>query len=182
MATVVRKKGGRISQLIKTMADLDGKKLEVGIFESAKYTDGTPVAGVAAVQEFGSPKMSIPPRPFMSTTIEEKKGEIKSLFERASKAIIDGNSSVDDALNVIGGVVSGQIKQTISNISQPALSPVTLHLRKLKKDGVKITGSVVANAKRKSAKGEDLDTSGVSSKPLVDDGILINSITHAVTK
>ena len=182
MATVIRQSGGRLKELISILADLDGQKLEVGVFESSKYADGTPVAGVAAVQEFGSPKVGIPPRPFMRTTIEEKRGEIKSLFDRAAKAIISGDTDPETALNVIGGVVAGQIKTTISDISEPALSPVTLHLRKLKKQGIKITGAMVTDAKRKVASGEDLDISGVSIKPLVEDAILLNSISHAVTK
>lgn len=182
MAKVVRGSKGGLSHLLNITAKLDGQKLEVGVFESSKYEDGTPVAGVAAVQEFGSPKAGIPPRPFMRTTIDEKRGEIKSLFDRAAKAIYSGDTDPVTALNVIGGVVAGQIKTTISNINEPALSPVTLHLRKLKKEGIKITGAIVNDAKRRAAKGEDLDTSGVSSKPLIEDAILINSMSHAVSK
>ena len=57
-----------------------------------------------------------------------------------------------------------------------------MHLRKLKQQGIEITGATVNDAKRKAAKGEGLDTSGVSTKPLVDDGILLNSITHRVER
>jgi len=180
MARVIRVKGGAMEGLLMRLEELEKTKLKIGVFESAKYEDGTPVAGVAAVQELGSPKMGIPPRPFFRTTAEEKKGEWGSLFERASKAIVEGKISPYDAMDRIGLQVAGQIKTTITNIQAPPLSPVTLHLRKLKQQGETITGSIVAGVKQKAAKGEELDTSGVSTKPLVDDAILLNSITHAV--
>ena len=179
MAKVVHK-GDGLKVLVESLKEFGDKKLEVGVFESAKYEDGTPVAGVAAVQEFGSPKNAIPPRPFMSTTIEEKKGEIKDLFNRGAKAVVNGDSTPEDALDTVGLAVAGQIKTTISEISSPPLSPVTLHLRKLKKQGVIITGSIVADAKKRHAAGEELDIDGVSSKPLIEDAILLNSITHGV--
>ena len=182
MARVVRKNKGVMVELMKRIKELDASKLQVGVFESAKYEDGTPVAGVAAVQELGSPKMGIPPRPFFRTTAEEKKGEWAESFERAASAILDGTVTPEDALDRIGLQVAGQVKTKITQIQEPALSPVTLHLRKLKQQGIEITGATVNDAKRKAAKGEGLDTSGVSTKPLVDDGILLNSITHRVEK
>ena len=185
MARVVRKNKGVMVELMKRIKELDASKLQVGVFESAKYEDGTPVAGVAAVQELGSPKMGIPPRPFFRTTAEEKKGEWAELFERAARAIIDGTVTPDDALDSIGLQVAGQVRTTIGNIYEPALSPVTLHLRKLKQQGgedFEVTGAMVNSAKQKAAKGEALDISGVSTKPLVEDGTMKESITHRVEK
>ena len=44
------------SKALEKLADqIKKSKLEVGFFESAKYPDGTPVAYVAAIQEFGNP-------------------------------------------------------------------------------------------------------------------------------
>ncbi len=53
-----------LKRLQKALSAADKSDLQVGWFESAKYDDGTPVAGVAAIQEFGSAKNRIPPRPF----------------------------------------------------------------------------------------------------------------------
>lgn len=180
MAKVIRKNKGEMALVIQRIKELGEKKLTIGVFESAKYEDGTPVAGVAAVQELGSAKMGIPPRPFFRTTAEEKKEEWKDLFRRAAEAVLDGKLSGEDALDRIGLQVAGQVKTKITQIQEPALSPVTLHLRKLKQQGEEITGSIVGAAKKKAASGENLDTSGVSTKPLVDDGILLASITHKV--
>ena len=181
MARVIRVNRGSFNEILLRLEELEKTKLKIGVFVSAKYEDGTPVAGVAAVQELGSPKMGIPPRPFFRTTAEEKKGEWANLFERASKAIIEGKISPADAMDRIGLQVAGQIKTTITNIQAPPLSPVTLHLRKLKQDpDFKVTGKIVGELKTRVAKGEELDVSGVSTKPLVEDAILLNSITHAV--
>jgi hypothetical protein len=52
---------------------LSAGELQVGFMENADpYPDGTPVALVAAVQEFGSPSNGIPPRPFMRPAVAER--------------------------------------------------------------------------------------------------------------
>jgi len=45
------------------LAGLDGLTGKTGYFETAKYPDGTPVAYVATIQEFGYPAGGIPARP-----------------------------------------------------------------------------------------------------------------------
>lgn len=57
-------------QIYKELKKQHGK-IEVGFFEGEKYPDGTPVAAVAARNEFGGGK--VPPRPFMRTCIEKRK-------------------------------------------------------------------------------------------------------------
>ena len=183
MAKVIRVGSGSLAAIKKAVEELDAAKLRIGVFESARYKDGTPVAGVAAVQELGSPKMGIPPRPFFRTTAEEKKGEWANLFGKGAEAVFEGKISAVNALEQIGLVAAGQVKTKISQITAPPLSPVTLHLRKLKQQGgedFKVTGKLVGELKQRVAKGESLDVSGVSTKPLVDDKIMINSITHKV--
>lgn len=185
MAKVIRKNKGQMTEAMIRIKGLSGGELRVGIFESAKYKDGTPIAGVAAVQELGSPKMGIPPRPFFRTTAEEKREEWKDLFRRAAVAVLEGKLTSEDALDRIGLQVAGQVRAKIETINTPALSPVTLHLRKLKQQGgedFEVTGAMVNSAKQKAAKGEALDISGVSTKPLVEDGIMKEAITHKVGK
>ena len=49
--------------------------LRVGFLENAKYPDGTPVAMVAAIQDYGAPGAGIPPRPFFRNMIADKQRE-----------------------------------------------------------------------------------------------------------
>ena len=46
---------------------------QIGFPSGNNYEDGTPVAYVAAIQEFGAPAVNIPARPFMQPTVRQKK-------------------------------------------------------------------------------------------------------------
>ena len=49
------------------------KQVRAGFLEGATYPDGTPVALVAAVHEFGAPAKNIPARPFFRAAIAQNK-------------------------------------------------------------------------------------------------------------
>lgn len=135
-----------------------GIAAKVGFFESAKYPDGTPVAYVAAIQEYGSG--AIPPRSFMRTTIAEQSQEWSKQFGRASVAIIKGKIEPAAALEQLGALAAGDVKKKISEISSPPLKE-----------------STIAARLRKRA---DKKTVGKLTKPLVDTGIMLASVTHVV--
>lgn len=63
MATVELKGGEALAKKLKELADKlgDGGTLRVGFIEGATYPDGTPVALVAAANEFGRPDKNQPP-------------------------------------------------------------------------------------------------------------------------
>lgn len=174
---------------IEAMQGLKGAELQVGFFPSAKYPDdkATSVAYVAAIHEFGSPKRSIPPRPFFRPTIADRKKAWSSAIGRFAKQILAGETTAEQSLEKVGLVVAGDIKKTISKIKSPPLSQTTLLLRKWRKehksdDGslFRVTGKVVGKAAAQAAIGAD--TSGVSTKPLVDTGLLLASLTYEVTR
>lgn len=54
MVKVTRQNPQVFQQLAARFKQLDGLQVRAGWFESTKYEDGTPVAGIAAVQEFGA--------------------------------------------------------------------------------------------------------------------------------
>lgn len=165
--------------------NIGDEKLYVGFPESAKYDDDTPVAGIAAVQEFGSTKRGIPPRPFMRPTVEKYESEWVNFIESGVEDAVIGNGNFSDKLEMLGLLVSGQIKKTISEVYDPPLSNITLALRKLRSLEVEITGSVVGSVAKAIKKGETKvgqlgDHSEVSTKPLVDTGIMISSVSSEV--
>ena len=188
VAKVKRTKGDANVSLddLKVIAKgLGDRQLKAGFFESARYDEGTPVAYVAAIQEFGSPKRNIPPRSFFRSTIAEKSGEWARLVEDGLQAVINGELSMQDLLDTLGLRVAGQVRAKIGSITEPPLSPITLALRKQKRLGKTITGATVgatarAIAEGKTGPGELGDSSGINPKPLVFDGILFNSVTHVV--
>lgn len=133
---------------------LSKNKGKVGWFESAKYPDGTPVAYVALIQEMGSPQNSIPPRPFFRSTMAEKSKQWTGLLKSGCKAILAGNETAHSVMEKVTGKAAGDVRRKISKIREPALSQRTLDAR--------------------------LSRGLTSTKPLVDTGIMLQTLTHQV--
>jgi hypothetical protein len=142
------------------LKNLQGKVGKVGWFEKSKYEDGTPVAYVATIQEYGYPAGNIPPRPFMRTTIAEKQQEWKKIAESGSKAILNGKATVGTVMEAIGLKAAGDIRKKISLITAPPLSPRTIEARRSRR--------------------ADKKTIGLLTKPLIDTGIMFGTLTNTV--
>jgi hypothetical protein len=172
------KGGKKLEEKLGAIAKAIGKKatLRVGFLEGAKYPDGTPVAMVAAIQEFGAPRARIPPRPYFRTMIREKRSEwAAGLAIQLREAGYD----VAKALARMGDAIKGQLQRSIRDVTSPPLSPVTLMLRKwFPSDHSPITGRIVGAAARAVAAGESSE--GASTKPLVWTGHLLNSVDSEV--
>ena len=172
------KGGKKLAEALGAIAKALGEKktLRVGFLAGAKYPDGTPVAMVAAIQEFGAPAARIPPRPYFRTMIADKRREWpKGLAVQLKEAGYDA----DLALRRTGEAIKGQLQQSIADVTSPALSPVTLMLRKwYPSDHSPITGRIVGAAARAVADGES--SAGASTKPLVWTGHLLNSVDYEV--
>lgn len=151
--------------------------VNVGFLAGSTYPDGTSVAAVASFQEFGAPKVGIPPRPFFRSMIQAKSPE----WGPAIGDLLNANQfDAQKTLGQAGEAIKGQLQQSIIDTSSPALSPVTLMLRKMRSDNpdLVVTGRTVAEARAKVAAGES--TAGVSTKPLVDSGQLLASVDYEV--
>lgn len=149
----------------KELVDIDNlidkiasKKLEVGFFEHSAYEDGTPVAGVASIQEFGSVANHIPPRPFFNPALEENEQKYAKIMAKNFENILEGKIDASQALGQIGEFVKGDIQQSIRAVDSPPLSERT----------------IAARAK-KNSKGK------ASTKPLVDTGLMIQSVSYEVS-
>lgn len=118
--------------------------LKVGFLEGATYPDGTPVALVAAVQNFGAPSRGIPPRPFFSNMVAEKQSE----WGPALGALLAKGYSVEDALNLLGEGIVGQLQQSIVDTNDPPLAASTVKAKGF--DTPLIDDSIMINAAAKS--------------------------------
>ena len=96
------------------------KTLKVGIFESAKYDDGTPVAQVAFWQEFGTSK--IPMRPFFRNAIAKN---TRKWGDSVKTALIGTNDS-EKALKMLGEIMRGDIVLSLTNLNTPPNAPSTI--------------------------------------------------------
>jgi len=153
MPKVIRKKGTGYDKLRNTLGNMPTMK--VGFFDT-KYPKkkgqkgpAVPVAYVAAIHEFGSPKNNIPPRSFMRTTAIEQAGAWRKAAREIFKPVMLGNATSAEALDKLGFIVEGDIAAKITQISSPPLKQATI-----------------------DRKGD--------SKPLVETGLLLQSVTHQV--
>lgn len=157
---IFRKKGEGSERLKNLVAGKD-YVAKVGWFETAKYEDGTPVAYVAAIQEFGSPTNNIPSRSFMRTTIAEEKDNWMSLVASGARAVLAGNETVRSVVGQIADKAQGDIGNKITDIQTPPLKEATVNARRRRL----VTG-------KKPSK--------TISKPLIDTGFMLRTLTIAV--
>lgn len=156
--TVVNRAG--LDKLRVAADELTGTRTKVGFFETAKYADGTPVASVAVVQEFGSQKNNIPPRSFMRSTMDEQSKTWAHHMQRGAAAVARGALTAGQVMDSIGALAAGDVRKKIAEIQAPPLAEST----------------VKARQRRYADKG----TTGNLRKPLVDTAVMVNAVTHVV--
>ncbi len=116
-----------LTQLIENLGRSEGK---VGWFESARYEDGTPVAYIASIQEYGSPSKNIPPRLGMRFTAMAKRDKWRSTAEILAKNVIKKSISEHAAMEQFTQIAEGDVLEHISSNPPPPLKPKTLASRK----------------------------------------------------
>lgn len=132
--------------------------------DALRYPNGTMVAAVAAFQEFGAPRAAIPPRPFMRPTIAKHKGE---WGDNLIGLLMSSNYDSELALETMGSLVVSQIQEQIGEVTTPKLKPITMLLRKWRREGRVINRSVVEEA-RAAIEAGDQSWQNESPKPLED--------------
>lgn len=143
-----RTKHKDLSQLTRLAKELSEQEVATGWFESAKYGDGTPVAYVASIQEYGSGP--IPPRPTQRPTVATQSQKWGKIYGQTIKTANSGGQ----VLEVMGAVIAGDMREAISELTSPPLAESTIKSRKRKGNS--------------------------STKPLVDQRIMMNTLTHLV--
>jgi hypothetical protein len=96
--------------------------VQVGFLEGATYPNGTSVALVAAVQEFGAPSRGIPPRPFFRAMIAKESGH---WGDDVGKILAANGYDGPKALALMGEEISGELRQSIVETNSPPLAPAT---------------------------------------------------------
>lgn len=160
MATI--KGGDKLERRLLDMARRVSKPgtLRVGFLENATYPSGKNVAMIAAIQNWGAPGAGIPPRPFFSNMVRDKKkywGDAVALNLRAQ------NYDATRALDLVGLGIEGQLRQSIIDTNSPPLAASTLRKRGYK-----------------GAPYNPKDPKTFRAKPLVDTGHMLGSVDHEV--
>lgn len=112
----------------RVLKDIDPKKLDelrkrlvgnlvvrVGIPAGKHEEDGTPVAMIAAVHEFGSPEQGIPERPFLRITPVKQRMKYARLNRINLVKMLRGQMAVETALGQLGEMAKGDVQQEIRN-------------------------------------------------------------------
>jgi len=148
--------------------------VRVGFLEGATYPDGTPVAQVAALQNFGAPAAGIPARPFFTRMITEKSPR----WGDALAALLKSTGyDTKAALSQMGIGISGQLRESIVAMMDPPNSMVT-NLLKQRFPMADYEFEDVLQAWDDVAKGE----TAAPGKPLVWTGHMLNSIDFEVVE
>lgn len=100
-----------------------GDAVRVGFLENATYPDGTPVAMIGAIQEFGAPSVGIPSRPYFRNMIAAKSGE----WGEAIAGLLRSNGfNARRVLELTGAAIAGQLRQSIRDTNSPPLAASTI--------------------------------------------------------
>lgn len=119
------KGGGGLEAALRNIDEglANPRHVRVGFLEGATYPDGTPVALVAAVNNFGAPSKGIPARPFMGNVVAEKGptwgDKLMAILRREN---YDGKRTLD----LMGEGIKGEIQESITTFEGAPLKPETV--------------------------------------------------------
>ena len=97
--------------------------VRVGFLSGSTYPDGTSVALVAAVQDFGSPRNNIPSRPFFRNMIRDKSVEWPVTL---GKLMVRNKYNSHTSLGQMGKIMVGQLRDSITDGTYVPLAPATI--------------------------------------------------------
>ena len=140
---------GSISYAELKRRTMGGRVVRIGYPAGPTEQDGTPLALIAAVHEFGSTVRNIPERSFLRSTMNENMAKYIRMNRGNLQRVVNGHQSMHTALSLLGQVAVGDVKRKIRNGPFAELQPSTI--------------------RRKG-----------SSKPLIDSGMLMQSVTYEV--
>jgi len=168
-------KGGQLLQ--KRLAELaakvaKGATLRVGFLEGATYPDGTSVATVAAINNFGAPAKGIPARPFFSNMVASNS---PTWGAKLAKLLELNDWDAYKALDMMGAGIAGELRQSIVATSSPPNSMATNLLKqRFPMGGYEFDD--VLKAWSDATAGE----TAPPGKPLTWTGHMLNSVDHEV--
>jgi len=125
MSNVKFSGGDKINEIFMNAGKGGISSVDIGVFESAKYPDGTYVAEVAVKNEFGH---GVPERPALRVANKENE---KNLLTIIKNSIDPEKMIITDRIGgLIGASHQGAIQQSITKLRSPANSPETIEAKK----------------------------------------------------
>lgn len=116
-------------RIVKSLVEMNGKEIAVGIMAGEKAADGkTDLAAIGAYNEFGTER--IPERSFLRSTFDAKNDQWHAMAQAGAGAIVDGRETVDDLLKTLGQVMEGDVKRKIGDGPFTPNAPGTILAKK----------------------------------------------------
>lgn len=156
MAKVTRKPG-KLEAFKAASEGFDKLAAYAGWFSSSKYPDGTPVAYVATIQEFGDPPSGIPSRSFQRVAVAKRQQGWSVLLAEGARKALAGELTVKQVLDGLGLQVAGDIRAEIARGDFQELSEST---------------------KRNRARKRGVDVETVNADPLRDTNVMVNTLSN----
>lgn len=122
----VRREGPGVAKITAALRGLEDHEAKVGWFETAAYPDGTPVAYVATIHEFGYGPGGIPARPFMRPAVVEFGQQWLDQLAEGAKVAMSGRMTARDVLEAVALQAAGNVAEMIQAVDSPALDPGTI--------------------------------------------------------
>lgn len=113
-----------LDRILKRVQSADA--VRVGFLEGATYPDGTPVAMIAAINEYGNPGHKQPPRPFFRNMLDTK---AKAWGEQTGKVLKAADFDAKVTLGRMGELIKGQLQGSIRDLTSPPLAPSTVRAK-----------------------------------------------------
>lgn len=87
--------------------------------ETVAEGDDINLAGIAAVNEFGSDDGHIPERSFLRSTVDENRSEYADVLQRLVENHVDGKAHIDDSINELGVRAVRDVQTKIRTLREP---------------------------------------------------------------
>lgn len=127
----------KLAEHAKALQSIDGKSVDAGWFENAKYTTGESVAAVMIVNEFGKVKPVTPARPLLRQSAEKIDQKLPGWVARRTTEMLEGKLEPEAYLKRMGEVVVATIQETLNEGKFAPNSDVTVNGSKPDKNGKK---------------------------------------------
>lgn len=100
-------------------------RVKVGLPKgSLPYPDGTSVIDVGFWNEFGT--VFTPERSFLRTSVRNNLAKYRRINRANLRKILRGSLTTEKALNQLGAIAAGDVKQNITDIRKPPNKPSTI--------------------------------------------------------
>lgn len=87
---------------------------------------GPTMAAIAASNEFGSEDGVVPERSYLRSTVDQHRERYADELQAAAEQVVDGKGDLQTGVALLGAIVEGDVKATITDLRDPPNAPATI--------------------------------------------------------